>query len=525
MKESITVRPDKIRLINLLEDIKNGSIKIPIFQRDFVWDSRQMKELFDSMEKGYPIGSLLFWKPEEEFNSIDKIGPYIIDKQSKDVKYILDGFQRLSTLFGVLAHPKANRLDNQNSRLKDFQLFYDLSNEEFTYSRSRNNPPDLIPLYILIDTFEFLGFIDDLRKKIVGDNEQNRLIIRAKNLVKILVDYEIPFVDIKGGDINSSVDIFSRINSRGTQISPDWMVSALSYNPNQNFLFSSKIDSLLTSLEEYNFEQLSRETILHCIESATDKIYFDVKIEDLSRRSDFPQIVNQTLDTIEKAVRFLNSVHVIEYRLLPYNTQLIFLSEFYRLNPTPTNHQIALLKKWFWITSYSNYFTIYSLSKQRMALEHFKCFAMGKKNDPVFYLNHDSKLSTYPFPDRIDFGSVRSKTFMLFLLSQVNNLFNKDNSNLRPSLDIRYLSTEIRNTKSVFFNNSVINENLQLLKKNDGSLMLEQDNVDYESYFINNEIIRLLEQGNTQEAIDLRFELIRKSEKQFVKNIGLLYSE
>lgn len=525
MKESITVRPDKIRLINLLEDIKNGRIKIPIFQRDFVWDARQMKELFDSMEKGYPIGSLLFWKPEEGYNSINKFGPYIIEKLSNDVKYILDGFQRLSTLFGILANPEANLLDRQNSRLKDFQLYYDLNNEEFTYSRGKNTSPDFIPLYILIDTFEFLGFIDELRRTIVDENLQTKFINRAKNLAKTFVDYEIPFVDIKGGDIKSSVDIFSRINSRGTQISPDWMVSALSYNPNENFLFSENIDSLLADLEEYNFEQLNRETILHCIESATDKIYFDVKIEDLSRRNDFPEIVSSTLENIRKAVKFLNSVNVIEYRLLPYNTQLIFLSEFFRLNPNPTDNQLALLNRWFWITSYSNYFTIYSLSKQRLALEHFKCFAIGKKTNPVFYLDLELNLSTYLFPDRIDFGSVRSKSFMLFLLNRVRQIANYDTFNITPILDIRYLTTKIRNTKSVFLNDYVTHENLQLYKKYDGSFLIEEDKDNYEFYFINIDIVKLLKLGRIDEAIELRYRLIRDSEKQFVENLGLRYSE
>ncbi len=67
MKEVITVRPDKSRLINILEDINKGRIKIPVFQRDYVWEEKQILELFDSMEKGYPIGSLLFWKPENEY--------------------------------------------------------------------------------------------------------------------------------------------------------------------------------------------------------------------------------------------------------------------------------------------------------------------------------------------------------------------------------------------------------------------------------------------------------------------------
>jgi len=57
-------RPDAIILSidDLLRDAKSGKIKIPIFQREFKWDANDRIKLLDSVYRGYPIGSLLFWE-------------------------------------------------------------------------------------------------------------------------------------------------------------------------------------------------------------------------------------------------------------------------------------------------------------------------------------------------------------------------------------------------------------------------------------------------------------------------------
>jgi uncharacterized protein with ParB-like and HNH nuclease domain len=54
------------RLIRYIEDMEKGLIQIPAFQRDFVWSNNDRKDLFDSLKKGYPIGSIIFWKPLEK---------------------------------------------------------------------------------------------------------------------------------------------------------------------------------------------------------------------------------------------------------------------------------------------------------------------------------------------------------------------------------------------------------------------------------------------------------------------------
>jgi uncharacterized protein with ParB-like and HNH nuclease domain len=120
---TISVKPDKIRLPNLLEEIEKGEICVPIFQRDFVWKTNQMINLFDSISKGYPIGSLLFWSPEKKYRTMSTMAIYELNSATKNI-YVLDGSQRITTIFGVLSNPlKYNKSERD---LKDYLLYYNL---------------------------------------------------------------------------------------------------------------------------------------------------------------------------------------------------------------------------------------------------------------------------------------------------------------------------------------------------------------------------------------------------------------
>jgi hypothetical protein len=126
---------------------------------------------------------------------------------------------------------------------------------------------------------------------------------RVRNLHDILHKYRLPFVSIQGGDIKSAIEIFSRLNSTGTGISKDYILSARSYGETEFNLIDS-ITEFLNSLDIYNFENLKRDTILNCIYNAKGKIYFDVKSGDLLQ-PDLQKFTNDAYEHIKKAVDFL----------------------------------------------------------------------------------------------------------------------------------------------------------------------------------------------------------------------------
>lgn len=87
----------------LFANIDNGLIKIPDFQREFVWSKEQTARLIDSIIKGFPIGTFIFWKTNEDLRHIREIGntklPAIPKGQVTD--YVLNGQQRITSLYAV----------------------------------------------------------------------------------------------------------------------------------------------------------------------------------------------------------------------------------------------------------------------------------------------------------------------------------------------------------------------------------------------------------------------------------------
>ncbi|MGB5988608.1 MAG: DUF262 domain-containing protein [Marinifilaceae bacterium] len=446
MHKQIQVKPQVDRLLNLLTLIEDGKFKIPTFQRDFVWDDKAKIDLFDSISKEYPIGSILLWRPKETYSNKFDIGPYSIDSfNNSDFYYILDGFQRMSTLFGCLTNPYKTDLScDESARLKKFNMVYNLEDEAFLMNRQNDCDYKCIPVYKLIDTYEFLDFIDQLRTNLKNDENINLYIERARELSSTIIDYQVPSIEIHGGGIADAVDIFSRVNSKGIDISPDWMLSALTSNEKENFNLGDIFTDLLNELDVYNFSSLKRSILVQCIQNSFGKAYFDQKIEELAERSDFIPTTLKTVESIKVAIKFLfEELLVINKKLLPYNGQLIFLSYFFYNVKSPSSKQIDELKRWFWITSYSNYFTIYSLSKIREAYKQFDMFVRDENIDPVYYHNKSQSFITADLPITVSSGSVRSKAFQLFLL---NDSYDCRTVNLDDvdSYKITYLSKSIR---------------------------------------------------------------------------------
>lgn len=83
----MTIKANRDYITIMLDKILSGEYAIPEFQRDFVWSSKQIVELFDSIIKGYPIGTLILWKPESEsFRTLHEIGGISVTQNNRNTK-------------------------------------------------------------------------------------------------------------------------------------------------------------------------------------------------------------------------------------------------------------------------------------------------------------------------------------------------------------------------------------------------------------------------------------------------------
>jgi uncharacterized protein with ParB-like and HNH nuclease domain len=92
-----------ITIPEILDQVPRGQMRIPSFQRGFVWDSDRVTYLMDSIHKGFPFGSLLLWQTKERLRTENDLGPFTLPAPAEDypVFYVLDGQQRLTSIFGV----------------------------------------------------------------------------------------------------------------------------------------------------------------------------------------------------------------------------------------------------------------------------------------------------------------------------------------------------------------------------------------------------------------------------------------
>lgn len=342
----------------------------------------------------------------------------------------------------------------------------------------------------------------------------------------------MPSIEIGGGKIKEAIEIFTRINSKGSTISPDWMLSALTNNEQKDFNLGNLINELINELEVYNFGNLKRELIVQCIQNSFGKIYFDTKIEDLYQRKDFIPNTYKTIKSIKKAVLLLyKELSIVTSKLLPYNNQLIFITDFYNHFPEPTKEQIEAIKKWFWQTTYANYFTIYSLSKIREAYKQFKNYLEGKTDTILYNDKPDKPFTVIDFPNKIFFGSVRAKALVLFLLN-----YSRQFENIEPDINNKLHLFNLYNKRNedgnfppegvvpVVLNNkfdNILGDKLKKKKSFDYSFLLSEktDKEVLNTFFLTKEMIG----KSKNEVLELRKNEILKKEKEFVTKIGLQY--
>ncbi len=123
-KSKSRINTDTNLISTLIAGISNGEIKVPKFQRQFVWKENQAIDLLDSIAKNYPSGSLLVWKTKTKLKAERNIGefnlPLTDDHDPTD--YILDGQQRLTVIYSCLGAG-----ENEGG----FSVAYDLETKKF----------------------------------------------------------------------------------------------------------------------------------------------------------------------------------------------------------------------------------------------------------------------------------------------------------------------------------------------------------------------------------------------------------
>lgn len=345
-------QPSVDRIDELAKRVLTGDILLPQFQREFVWKRRQVLDLLDSIAQNYPIGSLLLWQSRQELRSKNCIADLKIALPKPDypVNYLLDGQQRLSAICGALFWTG----NDPNSM---WNIAYDLRKREFLHLDTLDDPPQhQVRMNKLSDGaiyYKFYATLDSL-----GASDKETLKANADTLFNRFKDYKVAVVTLGDMTIKDVAPIFERINSTGTRLTIVDLMRAATWS--EEFDLIDSIDSILKVLEAKNFEGLERKVVLRTMSAAAGGGFSVESIDNLRLHSaeKLKQAIADTQAAYEKTVDFLTTqIHIPSDSIIPYKNQVVVLSEIFRLIPMPTAQQYGEIKKWFWRTAASGYFS------------------------------------------------------------------------------------------------------------------------------------------------------------------------
>lgn len=399
-------KPEVQRIEELVYSVKQGEIRLPNFQRPFVWKKKEVLKLLDSIYNAYPIGSILLWYTSEELHSERTIADIEIedDKNYVPALYVLDGQQRLSTLCGAL-YWNGKKTDSI------WNISFDLAKEEFLHPMDEKRI-EYFPLNKLLNTSDFINQCRTFEGHINRDSYYRR----AERLLRSIKDYKVPVVRIGDMKINEVAPIFERINSTGRKLTIVDLMRAATWKG--GFDLNKAINNVQESCKTLEYDNIADNHILRNISSCAGLGINREDIDKLRRISaDELQIAAEKCShAYSLAIQFLkDNFPLPTYDFLPYALQLTFIVEFFNLNKNPTGYQKEQLAKWFWLTGFSRHFGTSNTGQNSRDLNNMRKFAQSAID--YIPVEHDIILDKFLF-DEFRLNIANSKTFALLLASR-----------------------------------------------------------------------------------------------------------
>lgn len=215
----------------LIEDIEMGEIGLPEIQRPFVWPNTKVRDLFDSMYKGFPVGYLLFWANGLS-NGHRQIGTNA--KQKVPRLLIVDGQQRLTSLFAVIKGVPVTRSDYSRARL---QIAFRPRDSQFDVATAATvRDPEYISDISEIWSGDLSRnrfvrqFIRRLRQARPIDDDEEDALIESIDRLYDLQNYPFTALELSASvDEEQVADVFVRINSQGVTLNQaDFILTLMS---------------------------------------------------------------------------------------------------------------------------------------------------------------------------------------------------------------------------------------------------------------------------------------------------------
>ena len=387
-------------LNGLISDIKIGDIALPELQRPFVWKNAKVRNLFDSMYRGFPVGFFLFWEPAiiEGARAIGTDG-----KQKTPRLLVVDGQQRLTSLYAVMTGTPVIR---EGYDAEKIEISFNPLKEKFEVAdaTTKNNRQFLPNISVIWDQETDFDDIKDeyfARLSEVQElSDENRKRARnALNRLEKLSSYPFTALELTANvDEEQVSEVFVRINSEGKKLNQaDFILTLMSVFWDEGRaelekfcrdarLPSTTMASPFNQLIQPDPDQLLRVSVGLAFRRARLQYVYsilrgkDLETEEFSderREEQFSRLRDAQARVLNLQYwhDFLKAIRFSGYKsgkMISSQTAVLFSYILYLLGRTELNFEEPelrrLIAKWFFVTAMTGRFTSSPESKMEADL-------------------------------------------------------------------------------------------------------------------------------------------------------------
>ena len=340
-----------MKISTILEKVDENQLFVPAFQREYVWKRDDAKQLVDSLIKEYPTGTMLTW---ETANPPELKGPHKYNERQGAVKLLLDGQQRVTTLY-MLINGTIPPYYTAPEIMNDTRgLYVNVETLELNYymkTRMENNPS----WQNITDVFKGKVSAFDLQAKFAGVGrdlgmEELKKLNDNINAITRIKEREFPeqTIPVKAS-IREAIDIFYKVNASGVALTDAELALAQisGYWPQARDRFKAKLAAL--EKEGFVFKlDFIVYVLLGCLyHMGSDMRKLHLAENDEKIRAAWDRLESQVLDYVVNLMRtnaFVDHTHEINS---PYALVPIIVYCFDKAGAHLTDAEIRKMVKWF----------------------------------------------------------------------------------------------------------------------------------------------------------------------------------
>lgn len=427
-----------ISIRKIIDKISSGEIRIPSFQRGFVWEPDAVAFFMDSLYKGYPIGAVLLWRTREKLVNERNLGRFTLPEPIKDypIDYVLDGQQRLTSIFSVF-QTELKPENDPNWRDIYYIIGASKNAQELQFVPLNDDEVDLskhFPISTLFDSVQY-------RKATEGLDDPTKAEI--DKLQETFKEVIVPVQLMETDDKSIVAIVFERINRAGVPLDSFQLLTAWSWST--DFDLQEKLDELSAELSGYGFSGIAedQDLLMKCftgyiLNNTSPSAIMDLTGEQV--RDHFEEIKNGLKSSIDFLQQQLN-LYSLFY--VPYPAMIVSLVKFFgsakQNGQLYSDKQRQQLIKWFWRSCFSRRYSSGVNSAHQSDLA-----SMAKLRDDENYDISTFKCevtSAFFTDNQFNVNTVNTKTFIAMLASNSPRSF-ISGANVDLSVTLKQSSTK-----------------------------------------------------------------------------------